>query len=49
MEKSFTSQILAAARCVHHYIWLFNIILNVFKVNAVVTDQQTFENFSYSK
>ena len=48
--NGFTLQILPAAKCVHHCSLPMNItILNASKVNSVVTNQQTFENFSYFK
>ena len=47
--EGFTLQISPAAKCVHHTSLPLNIVLHAFKLKAVVTNQQTFENFSYSK
>jgi len=47
--EGFTLQISPAAKCVHHTSLPLNIVLYAFKLKAVVTKQQTFENFSYSK
>jgi len=47
--KGCTLKILPAATCVHHTSLPLNIVLHAFKLKAVVTNQQTFENFSYSK
>jgi hypothetical protein len=47
--KGLTLQILPAAKCVHQTSLPLNMVLYAHKVNAVVTKQQTFENFSYSK
>ena len=47
--KGLTLQILPAAKCVHHSSLPLNIVLYALKLKAVVTKQQTFENFSYSK